>query len=130
MWLEGAFVASLSERVGWLFGFVVVVTLGAAVVTLCSVATFWWMSSPPSVAALCGSCMSILIVASDFIMDFWRRCRLFFGNVMIASLNSPCTALTCYVRLSIGNRQCCGKRLTEPNTLWLPVLGTKNFMLW
>ena len=67
---------------------VVVVTGGADVATLCSVATLYWLVSPPSVTALCSGYKSLSIVASNFMMDFWRRCHLFFCNPMIDSLNS------------------------------------------
>ena len=61
------FVAMTCELVG----VVVVVTGGAAVAI--SVTTLCSLGSPPCVATICGGCRSISIVASDLMMDFFRR---------------------------------------------------------
>ena len=74
--------------------------------------------------------MPISNVANDFMIDFLRPCRLFFGNAMMASLGSLYTASTCCVGLGVRRRQCCGKRLKDQEILWPPVSGTKNFMVW
>jgi hypothetical protein len=49
---------------------VVVVTGGANVTTLCSMATFFLLGSPPSVTTLCGGCRSISIIAKELMMAF------------------------------------------------------------
>ena len=112
-----------------LVGLVVVVTGDAGVATLDSVATLYSLGSPHSVDTLCGGCRSILVVASYLMMAFRRRCLRFFGTAMMDSLSSSCTAAACCVGLSVGRRQCCGKRSKDSDILRPPVSGTKNFML-
>ena len=110
-------------------GLVVVVTGSATVATLYPAATLCWSGAPPSVTTLCDGWRLISVAASDFMIAFCGRCRLFFGNAIMDSLSLSCIASTRCVRLSVGRRQCCGKRLKDPDILWPPVSGTKHVML-
>ena len=53
----------------------VVVLMGGATTT-----TLFWLGSVPSVATLCGGCMSTSKVANDSMIDFWRRCHYFLAT--------------------------------------------------
>ena len=100
-----------------LVGLVMVVTGGADVVTPCSVTTLCLLGSSPSMATLYGGCRSISIIASDLMMAFCRRCRLFFGKAMMNSLKYSCTVSTCCVGLSGVAKQYYEKRSKDPDTL-------------